>query len=103
MTGTPAIPAAEPTGKPSERPAHRDPNVLHNVAIFSDAQYTHREFTGDVFAGPETMRYRFRALDAGTYYFRCDMHPTSMLGEIHVEKKVHHEEEPNAGEEPHAE
>ena len=93
---------------PAEHPPeivfeNRDPNVLHNVAIFSDAQYTHREFTGDVFAGPETMRYRFRALPAGTYYFRCDMHPTSMVGEVHVEKAAHGEEEPNAGDEPNAE
>ncbi len=72
---------------------NRDPNVLHNVAIFADAQYTHREFTGEVFPGPETKRYRFRALPAGTYYFRCDMHPTSMLGEIHVEKVAHGEGE----------
>ena len=72
---------------------NRDPKVLHNVAVFADAQYTHREFTGEVFAGPETKRYRLRALPAGTYYFRCDMHPTSMLGEIHVEKVVHGEGE----------
>lgn len=77
---------------------NQDPNVLHNVAIFSDAQFTHREFTGDVFAGPETMRYRFRALRPGTYYFRCDMHPTNMVGEVHVEA----EEEPHAQEEGHA-
>ena len=91
---------------PAEHPPeivfdNQDPNVLHNVAIFSDAQFTHREFTGDVFAGPETMRYRFRALEAGTYYFRCDMHPTNMVGEIHVGEAAHDEEEPNAGEEPH--
>jgi plastocyanin len=94
---------------PAEHPPeivfeNRDPNVLHNVAIFSDKDFTHREFTGDVFAGPETMRYRFRALPAGTYYFRCDMHPTNMIGEVHVEKAAHTEEEPNAeAEEPHAE
>jgi plastocyanin len=93
---------------PAEHPPeivfdNRDPNVLHNVAIFSDADFTRREFTGEVFAGPETMRYRLRALSAGTYYFRCDMHPTSMIGEVHVEKEAHAEEEPNAEEEPHAE
>ena len=72
---------------------NRDSNVLHNVAIFSDPQFTRRQFTGDVFAGPETMRYRFRALSPGTYYFRCDMHPTNMIGEIHVEERPHDEEE----------
>ena len=93
---------------PAEHPPeivfdNRDPNVLHNVAVFSDAEFTRREFTGEVFAGPETMRYRLRTLPAGTHYFRCDMHPTSMVGEIHVEKTAHEEEEPNAGEEPHGE
>ena len=82
---------------------NQDPNVLHNVAIFSDAEFTRRVFTGDVFAGPETMRYRFRALPAGTYHFRCDMHPTNMVGEVHVEEAAHDEEEPNAEDEPHAE
>jgi plastocyanin len=91
---------------PAEHPPeivfdNQDPNVLHNVAIFADAEFTRREFTGDVFAGPETMRYRFRALPAGHYYFRCDMHPTNMVGEIHVEEAAHDEEEPNAAEEPH--
>ena len=93
---------------PAEHPPeivfdNRDANVLHNVAIFSDSQFTQRRFTGDVFAGPETMRYRFRALPAGTYYFRCDMHPTNMVGEVHVEKAAHDEQEPNAEDEPHAE
>ena len=91
---------------PAEHPPeivfdNQDPNVLHNVAVFSDPEFTRREFTGDVFAGPETMRYRFRPLPAGTHYFRCDMHPTNMVGEIHVEKAAHDEEEPNAGDEPH--
>ena len=93
---------------PAEHPPeivfdNRDPNVLHNVAIFSDKEFTHREFTGEVFAGPETMRYRFRALEAGTYYFRCDMHPTNMIGEIHVEEAEHDEQEPNAEDKPHEE
>ncbi len=83
---------------PAEHPGeivfdNRDANVLHNVAIFSDPQFTRRLFTGDVFAGPDTMRYRFRALPPGTHYFRCDMHPTNMIGEVHVEETPHDTEE----------
>ncbi|MFC4468144.1 MFS transporter [Streptomyces xiangluensis] len=37
MTGTSAIPAAEPTGKPSERPAHRDPNVLRWLGAYASS------------------------------------------------------------------
>ena len=75
---------------------NRDPNVLHNVAIFSDPEFTRREFTGEVFAGPEKMRYRFRALAPGTHYFRCDMHPANMVGEVHVVQESHPEKEPHA-------
>jgi plastocyanin len=83
---------------PAEHPPeivfdNRDPNILHNVAVFSDPEFTRREFTGEVFAGPETKRYRFRQLPPGTHYFRCDMHPTNMIGEVHVEEKPHDQEE----------
>ncbi|HEX2192986.1 MAG TPA: cupredoxin domain-containing protein [Acidimicrobiales bacterium] len=82
---------------------NRDANVLHNVAVFSDREFTHREFTGEVFTGPDTVRYRFRQLSPGTHYFRCDMHPTNMIGEIHVEEAEHGgEEEPAADEGGHA-
>lgn len=92
---------------PAEHPPeivfeNRDPNVLHNVAIFSDPEFTRREFTGEVFAGPDTVRYRFRQLPPGTHYFRCDMHPINMVGEMHVEKADHGEGEPQSDEAGHA-
>ncbi len=93
---------------PAEHPPeivfeNRDANVLHNVAIFSDPEFTRREFTGEVFAGPETVRYRLRQLPPGTHYFRCDMHPTNMIGEVHVEEAAHGtEQEPHADEGGHA-
>jgi hypothetical protein len=37
-------------------------------------------FVGEVFSGPDVVTYEVPALDAGTYFFRCDVHPTTMTG-----------------------
>jgi len=37
-------------------------------------------FTGALVTGPKTVTYQVPALSAGTYYFRCDVHPTQMFG-----------------------
>ncbi len=49
-----------------------DPGVPHNVSIHSDAQAL---FTGEIVNGPEVATYRVNALQAGTFDFRCDVHP----------------------------
>jgi plastocyanin len=63
---------------------NEDKGTLHNIAIFADAGFTRREFTGDVVMGPTKVDYRFLAPAAGTYYFRCDIHP-NMQGKVVVE------------------
>lgn len=47
----------------------------HNVAIYTDDTATESIFQGELFAGPETMTYDVSALEAGEYFFRCDVHP----------------------------
>ena len=32
-------------------------------------------FKGDLLSGPATTTYKVDALPAGTYFFRCDVHP----------------------------
>ena len=54
----------------------------HNVAIYTDAGAGTKVFGGDVIQGGETT-YQVPSLKAGTYYFRCDVHP-DMHGEIVV-------------------
>jgi plastocyanin len=50
----------------------------HNVSILEDGTAV---FTGEVFGGPSWRMYEVPPLDAGTYRFRCDLHP-EMTGEV---------------------
>ena len=59
------------------------PDVLHNIAIYSDDSLSEVLFPGDVIPGGETIEYEIPALPAGEYYFRCDVHP-NMNGTVVV-------------------
>jgi FtsP/CotA-like multicopper oxidase with cupredoxin domain len=59
---------------------NNDAGVPHNVAIYSDEAATKTLFQGDLLTGPGTTTYQVPALPAGTYVFRCDVHPTTMKG-----------------------
>ncbi len=65
---------------------NEDAGVLHNIAIFTDSSATDNLFTGDTVTGVVTTTYDVSALKAGTYYFHCDVHPTTMTGQIAVVK-----------------
>ena len=69
---------------PAEITFHnKDEDVPHNVAIYSDPEYTRDVFIGDILPGPVTVDYRFDAPPAGEYFFRCDVHP-NMAGKVKV-------------------
>jgi plastocyanin len=63
---------------------NRDAGVLHNVAVYADASASRSLFVGSRFPGPRIFPYRVPALPAGTYFFRCDLHPTTMTGSLVV-------------------
>jgi plastocyanin len=47
----------------------------HNVAIYTDASAATKVFAEEPFGGPKKVVYSVPALDAGSYFFRCDLHP----------------------------
>lgn len=59
---------------------NEDAGVPHDVAIYTNSSATTTLFKGAVVSGPTTTTYHVPALKAGTYYFRCDIHPTQMFG-----------------------
>lgn len=62
-----------------------DSGLPHNVAIYTDASARQVLFRGFTFAGPATRVYNVRALAAGSYFFRCDVHPSQMTGSLQVQ------------------
>lgn len=69
---------------PANRPftiafRNRD-SMPHNIAIYTDDSATTKIFIGQIITASETL-YRMPALKPGTYFFRCDVHP-SMKGSV---------------------
>jgi plastocyanin len=55
---------------------NQDASVPHNVAIYPEGDGAKAVFTGDLVTGVADTTYQVPALDAGTYRFQCDVHPT---------------------------
>lgn len=72
---------AAPAGKPFTIAFdNKDSGVPHNIEIFTNSSATKSLYKGSIVTGPKTVTYSVPALTAGTYYFRCDIHPTQMFG-----------------------
>lgn len=59
---------------------NKDAGVPHNIAFYTadpleDPNATVL-FQGEQITGPDSITYNIPPLDAGTYFFRCDVHPT---------------------------
>lgn len=64
---------------------NRDAAVQHNVEIFDNDAFTGEPvFAGEIVTGPAQVTYEVSALAAGTYWFNCVVHPTTMIGTIDV-------------------
>ncbi len=62
---------------------NEDAGIQHNVAIYTDATAADNLFRGEIVTGVVTTTYKVDALDAGSYYFQCDIH-TTMKGQFVV-------------------
>jgi plastocyanin len=72
-----------PAGKESPLPFdNQDSGIPHNVSIYTD-QGGEALFQGEIITGPAKIDYPVPALEAGTYYFQCDVHP-QMNGTVSV-------------------
>jgi len=70
-----------PAGKAFQLAFDNEDGAPHNVAIYTDSSASSSVFKGEIFSGAATRTYAVPALPAGTYFFRCDVHP-DMKGTI---------------------
>jgi plastocyanin len=69
-----------PSGSPFKIAfTNNDAGVPHNVSIYTDSTASKSLFVDPAFPGPKTKIYSVKGLPAGTYFFRCDVHP-AMIG-----------------------
>jgi plastocyanin len=62
-----------------------DVGVPHNFAVYTGSEAINSIFQGQVVIGPSKITYSFNApVDSGKYFFRCDVHPKVMTGDIYV-------------------
>ena len=73
------VPAGEPSIVTMD---NQDGGIPHNIAIYTDDTATESLFVGELVTGPVSIDYELPGLDAGEYFFRCDVHPTTMLGTV---------------------
>ncbi|MDP9296725.1 MAG: cupredoxin domain-containing protein, partial [Actinomycetota bacterium] len=73
---------AAPAGVPVQVTFDNMDTDTHNVHVFSDDKFTQSVAEGKIFAGPGSEDIPLGTLNEGTYYFRCDVHPTTMMGKI---------------------
>lgn len=60
-------------------------SVEHNLSIYEDDSAQKDLFKGQIIGAGATTTYDIPPLDKGEYFFRCDLHPTAMVGTVTVE------------------
>lgn len=65
---------------------NKDSGIPHNFSVYTDSSATKSIFTGQIISGPAVTAYTFTApITPGSYFFRCDVHPTTMTGTLIVQ------------------
>jgi len=63
-----------------------DSSIPHNFAVYTNSAATTVIFRGEQITGVSSITYTFTAPSTpGTYFFRCDVHPTMMTGSFIVQ------------------
>jgi plastocyanin len=67
---------------------NQDAGVLHNIAFYTNRSASSPlvpgQSVGQVFAGVAQQTYKFTPPRAGSFFFRCDVHPDTMTGSFVV-------------------
>jgi plastocyanin len=80
-TSTIDLPANQPS---TIHFVNEDNATQHNIAIYPSADdLANPLFRGELLTGPGEIDYAVDPLEAGEYYFHCDVHPT-MSGTVSV-------------------
>ena len=61
---------------------NEDAGIPHNIEILDSTGAS--KFMGTIVTGPTKTTYDVPALAPGTYMFKCDVHPTVMIGTLTV-------------------
>jgi plastocyanin len=62
---------------------NKESGVQHNVVIFDgDDEKAPQLFSGTLITGVDSTTYHVPPLPEGTYFFHCEVHPSTMVGEI---------------------
>lgn len=66
---------------------NQDAAVPHNVAVYPQQEaeqpdFDNPVFVGEIFNGIDELVYTFEAPSEGTFFFRCDVHPSTMTGSV---------------------
>jgi plastocyanin len=64
-----------PADEPFQIAFDNQESAPHNVAIYRDSSASEKVFGSDPVSGPAIVTYDVPPLAAGTYFFRCDLHP----------------------------
>jgi plastocyanin len=76
--GTITVPAGVPV---TVNFNNQDNGTAHNFSVYTNSSAATSLFVGTAVTGPATTTYKFTApITPGSYFFRCDIHPTVMTG-----------------------
>lgn len=74
---------AAPADQPFTIAFDNKEGLPHDVTI-DNPQGGDPLFKGEIFTGPKSETYQVKGLPAGTYHFKCSVHPTQMQGTLLV-------------------